>query len=152
MGDSKITTGGCMCGEIRFEATGDPLDVGYCHCSDCRGFTGAPVVTWVVFDAENVRFLGNQRKHFESSPGIRWGFCDSCGSSLTWEAISNRHPGKSIIEFHIGTFDDPEGFVPDRHWFEFERLPWFEVADNLPRFEKMDIGVTPTHSGPRSKI
>ena len=63
-----------------------------------------------------------------------------------------RYEGKFIIEFHIGAFDDPGPYVPDRHWMEFERLPWFDVADNLPRFEKLDIGVEPTHIGPRKKI
>ena len=142
-------TGGCMCGEVRFETTGEPSDVAYCHCSDCRGFTGAPVVTWVVFEAQNVHFVQGNRKTFESSPGIYWGFCANCGSSLTWEAKSMRYEGKSIIEFHIGTFDDPNPYIPDRHWMEFERLPWFDIADNLPRFERLDIGIAPTHSGPR---
>lgn len=150
MVDSKTLTGGCMCGAIRFEVTHDPLDVAYCHCSDCRGFTGAPVVTWVAFDARHVRYLKGERKTFESSPGINWGFCDNCGSSLSWEAVSMRYSGKPIIEFHIGTFDAPETFMPDRHWFEGERLAWFDIADKLPRFQKLDVDVEPTHHGPRN--
>jgi hypothetical protein len=140
-----------MCGAVRFEAKGEPSDVAYCHCTDCRGFTGAPVVTWVVFMAQDVQFTQGTRKTFESSPEINWGFCDKCGSSLTWEANSKRYDGKPIFEFHIGTFDDPSSFVPDRHWMEFERLPWFDVADNLPRYEKLDIGVTLSHSGPKKQ-
>ena len=150
MGDPKITTGGCMCGAIRFESTGEPLDVAYCHCTDCRGFTGAPVVTWVAFDAKQVNFLEGKHKTFESSSGIRWGFCENCGSSLSWEAVSMRYSGKEIIEFHIGTLDHPEEFIPDRHWFEGERLAWFDVADNLPRYQEFDIEVEPTHWGPRN--
>ena len=147
--DEKVN-GGCMCGAVRFEATGNPINVAYCHCSDCRGFTGAPVVTWIAFYTEQVRFIRGECKIYESSPGIGWGFCDQCGTSLSWEGNSFRYAGKSITEFHISTLDNPENYVPDRHWFEGERLPWFDVADKLPRYSKLDGGdKEPTHHGPR---
>ena len=150
MASDEIVNGGCMCGAVRYEAIGKPVDVAYCHCSDCRGYTGAPVVTWVAFETQKVRFISGERKIFESSPGIGWGFCDLCGTSLTWEGNSFRYSGTSITEFHISTLDKPEKYVPDRHWFEGERLPWFDVADNLPRYHKLDFdGKQPTHHGPR---
>ncbi len=48
MGDNHGTvTGGCMCGAVRYEAIGELLGVGHCHCASCRRHTGAPVVTFV---------------------------------------------------------------------------------------------------------
>ena len=47
-------TGGCLCGAVRYEATGDPIVTGYCHCADCRRNSGAPVVTLVMFEAGQV--------------------------------------------------------------------------------------------------
>jgi hypothetical protein len=29
-------TGGCLCGNVRIEASGLPYRVGLCHCLDCR--------------------------------------------------------------------------------------------------------------------
>jgi hypothetical protein len=70
---------------------------------------------------------------------------------LTWQAESLRYPGKHITEFYIGTLDDPSAHTPDRHWFECERIGWFDTADDLPRFSKLDgDGVEPVHIGPRS--
>lgn len=132
--DEKVK-GGCICGAVRYEAIGKPENVTYCHCTDCRGITGAPVVAWVAFETQKVSFTKGERKIYESSPGIGWGFCDRCGTSLTWEG---EFFGKIITEFHISTLDNAEDFVPDRHWYDCERLPWFDVADNLPRYHIFD--------------
>jgi len=53
MGDddaSVVTTGRCMCGDIRFEYRGAPIETGHCHCESCRRHTSAPFVTYVVID------------------------------------------------------------------------------------------------------
>ena len=147
-GEEKIK-GGCMCGAVRYEASGEPVDVAYCHCESCRKHSGAPAVVWVAFDTNQIRFVGEARKIFESSPGVERAFCGQCGTPLTWEAKSLRFPGRHITEFFISTLDTPEKFVPDRHWFAGEQLSWFEVADDLPRYQEIDIGVEPTHTGPK---
>jgi len=35
--------GACFCGAVTFEAQGAPLDMGYCHCNDCRSWSGGPI-------------------------------------------------------------------------------------------------------------
>ena len=62
--------GGCLCGAVRYEARGAPLGVGYCHCRSCRHHTGAPVVAYVEFAAQHVRFSGAGRSTYASSPGV----------------------------------------------------------------------------------
>jgi len=147
MADDEKVTGGCMYGAIRYEATGQPINVAYCHCTDCRGYTGAPVVVWAAFETRKVRFTKGERKQYESSPGRNWGFCNQCGTSLTWEGESF---GNTVTELHISSLDSPEKFVPDRHWYDCERIPWFDVADKLPRYHTFDYGGNePTHHGPK---
>jgi len=135
-----------MCGAARYEARGEPLEIGHCHCPSCHQHTGAPIVTYVVFDADKVRFYGHERSIYKSSPGVRRAFCGQCGTALTWEGIFEEN---AIVEFHIGTLDEPENFVPDRHWHHVKRIGWFDVADDLPRYRGVGMkDEEPYHYGP----
>lgn len=144
---APLTAGGCMCGAIRFKSEGAPLAVAHCHCEDCRSHTGAPVVTYVVFKSTEVHFLEGERKIYESSPGIGRAFCGDCGTPLSWEGFSNVFEA-DIVEFYISLFDEPETFIPDRHWFHRERIGWFDVADNLPRHRRLGLEEAPYRRGP----
>ena len=63
-----------------------------------------------------------------------------------------RYDGIHITEFHISTLDSPEQFTPTKHWFDEERIGWFEVADDLPRYSQLDyLHSEPTHIGPKSR-
>lgn len=136
--------GGCHCGAIRYEATGEPLYVPYCHCASCRGTTGAPVVMFVMFGASAVQFTSGERKVYNSSPGVRRTFCQECGTPLSYEG---NWGGKAIIEVYVSTLDDPAAFVPDRHVMYGERIPWFDVADQLPRYNGSSTGAQPDSYG-----
>ncbi len=37
----KIRTGGCLCGAVRYEVSGEPYIAGLCHCTKCRKLTGS---------------------------------------------------------------------------------------------------------------
>ena len=125
--------GGCLCGAVRYQTSAAPFAINYCHCESFRKHNGAPVVTLAGYQADNVTFSGEKRKTYESSPGATKAFCGHCGTPLTWEGDGDELG--QIIELHISTFDKPELMVPTSHAFEPERLPWFEIADDLPRYE-----------------
>ena len=130
-GTTDNATGGCMCRAVRYEATGEPFLVSHCHCLSCRRHTGAPVVTLLGYTADQVRFTGDERRIYESSPGVGRAFCGKCGTPLTWEG--NDDELGPLFEIHISTLDTPEAFVPTSHGFYPERIAWFDIADNLPR-------------------
>jgi len=125
--EKQITDGGCLCGAIRYRAIGEPEGSGYCHCKSCRHHTGAPVVAYVVYSAEQVNWLTGDRGRYQSSPGKFRAFCRDCGTSLTFE-------DDELIEFHISTLDSPNDFPPNEHTHCVERIAWLELADSLPRF------------------
>ncbi len=62
------------------------------------------------------------------------GFCRNCGSRLTW--ISPDREDWTVV--WAGSLDHPERIVPTEHLCVESQLPWFEVADNLPRQRSED--------------
>ncbi|RYC32796.1 GFA family protein [Lichenibacterium minor] len=104
-------TGGCLCGDLRFRTSGQPLRVGLCHCIDCRKHHGALFYAAAIFPEGSVEIEGEHRdfrgRHF----------CPTCGSS-----VFARVPGE--IEVHLGSFDEPDRFTPSYENWTARREAW----------------------------
>ena len=123
------TTGRCLCGDLTYEFAGEPLWIAYCHCDSCRRQTSSVVATFVGLDAKHFRYTRGTPAKYASSPGVTRSFCSRCGSPMSFEGA--KWPGE--IHIYLGTLSDPSAFVPTSHVHVAEKLPWFDVADNLPR-------------------
>jgi len=135
-----------MCGAVSYATTGAPSRVLHCHCHSCRQHTGSPVATLVVLKADQVTFSGEPRRIYASTPGVGRSFCGNCGTSLTWEIdFGDEGP---ICAIHISTFDTPDVLTPTGHTFYPERISWFDVADDLPRYEGFAKGGSLLRHGP----
>lgn len=121
--------GRCLCGDVRFVAEGPAKWTGYCHCGSCRRHTGAPVAAYAGFETSKVRFTGTPLAFYESSPGVRRGFCGRCGSTLTYEG--DRWPGE--VHLHVGAFDDPGSLAPTGQAFVEERISWVDLPTGQGR-------------------
>jgi hypothetical protein len=118
--------GGCLCGAVRFIATGQPKGVYWCHCQSCRKHSGAPASVFVAFEHTAYTVTKGEITKFDSTPGrTRRGFCARCGSTLTCESASL--PNET--HFHVGAFDQAARFAPTRHVFPGERLAWVHLDD-----------------------
>ncbi|PQA86091.1 GFA family protein [Hyphococcus luteus] len=113
-------SGGCQCGAARFEATSDPKFISNCHCKACRKATGAAFSTWVGFNNENVRWVTDEPSFYESSEGVRRGYCAKCGTPLTY--AGDKWAGET--HFLIGVMDKPEEYAPEGDAFPDEALSW----------------------------
>jgi hypothetical protein len=123
--------GACLCGVLRFDATFPSKWVAHCHCSMCRRAHGAAFVTWAGFEDARVRIEDTRAtlRWFVSSPGAERGFCGACGSTLFFR--SSRWPGE--LHLVVANFDDPLDRAPQAHVFYDSHVPWFEIADALPK-------------------
>jgi hypothetical protein len=115
-------------------------------CRSCRKHNGTAVVALAGYKDDQVSWSGDKRQIYASSPGQRRAFCGKCGTPLTWEGDGGKLG--PIFELHISTFDEPDLLVPTAHAFEHERISWFDVADNLPRYQGFIDGSAPLRHGP----
>ncbi|WP_132313242.1 GFA family protein [Martelella mediterranea] len=98
-------TGGCICGDVRFSAVPKSMEMGACHCSLCRrwsggaGFLGVECGTSVK--VENEAALGV----YPSSEYGERVFCKTCGSTLFW-----RMQDGSDTVVSSQAFDDADAF------------------------------------------
>ena len=123
-----MAKGHCLCGQIRFETSGEPRWVCYCHCASCRRHTASPVSCFVNFNTKNVQF-DSPCSTFASSEGVTRSFCSRCGTPIAYQ--TERRADE--IDLYINAFDEPEAFTPRKHVFYAEHIPWFDVKDELPR-------------------
>jgi hypothetical protein len=124
-------TGGCLCGELRYEIRGDPLGVGYCHCRWCQRQSGAPFLVFARFHAGNLIWTRGKVATYASSREVERGFCSRCGSTLTFA-----RPVRKEISIAVGSLDDPNRFEPRRHIFTDHQVPWLHIDDRLPRHKR----------------
>jgi len=143
-----LVEGHCLCGAIGFAYGGAPNWMRHCHCESCRRATSSPMTTWISVPRAAFRFTRGEARYFLSSQGVRRGFCADCGSQLTYENASI----PDEIHLYAASLADPSSAIPTCHVFVNEQLPWFEVADDLPRFATTSRGgAKPLRHGPAPK-
>ena len=138
MSDGETLTGRCRCGAVRF-STGPAIRVSYCHCSDCRKATAAPVSVFVEIDPETLAIEGDPAAF--RTPNVTRSFCGACGTPLAY--ADERLEGR--LWLMLGALDAPERLVPEIHAFFDETLPWLHMADDLPR--ETGFSVPRPHAG-----
>lgn len=129
MPEDKVE-GGCQCGAVRYNVTGEPLMAAICHCTMCRRAHAAPAVAWAMYQQEHVHFSQAQPKLYASSAEAQRGFCENCGTQIMFSA--SFLPG--LIDIAVGSLDNPQLVTPTLHYWHSEHLAWAEFADGLPRF------------------
>ena len=125
---NTFVTGRCYCGACRLEITGSAETSAYCHCSDCRRWTGAPVAAFAAFPETALRVTGPVRDG-AAPDGVARQICGDCGSPLS--ATFAYLPGQIYIP--LGILDQAQDLEPMMHCHSDAQLRWLALDDDLPR-------------------
>ena len=115
-------TGGCQCGAVRFRATALGR-ASICHCRRCQKAFGGlfgPLVT-----AKGLEWTRGEPKRFASSNVAKRGFCEACGTPLTYEYEGG-------IDVAIGALDDPNLAPPTVQLNLADKLAVYDELHRLP--------------------
>ncbi len=116
-------TGGCLCGAVRFAATGSPYRVGLCHCLDCRKHSGAPFHASAIFPQGAVAIEGETRAYAGRH------FCPRCGSAVFARTGDE-------VELSLGAFDAPNVLAPTYESWTVRREAWLPPFPLARRYER----------------
>ena len=135
MADASLT-GGCLCGEVRFEITEPPRAAGYCHCTRCQGRTGSAASAQAWVDGRTFRLVrGEERvtcwRHADG--GFEKCFCARCGAHL----FSRNPVDPTQMSVRMSAFDGDPGVRPSWRAYVAYAAPWEPIPDDgLPRYEE----------------
>ncbi|MBT2339317.1 MULTISPECIES: GFA family protein [Pseudomonas] len=115
-------TGGCLCGNVRIEASGRPYRVGLCHCLDCRKHHGALFFAAAMFPETAVIIEGETRDYAGRF------FCPRCGSSVFTRSGDE-------IEVHLGSLDAPDQLIPTYECWTRRREGWLPPFAHMKQYE-----------------
>lgn len=116
-------TGGCLCGNVRFVASGRPYRVGLCHCLECRKHHGALFHASAIF-AEDAVVIEGETRNYEG----RF-FCPNCGSSVYSRSGDE-------IEVNLGSLDAPDQLVPGYELWTARREAWLPEFPHMKTYER----------------
>jgi hypothetical protein len=126
--------GGCLCGAVRYESSGEPVFSLQCHCRDCQRQSGAAHVPAVRMPSAGFRITKGSPKTYvaraDSGNTISRVFCGDCGTPL-YVQVSTR---PDIVGIRVTTFDDPSWFKPDANIFTKSAQPWDFLDPAVPHF------------------
>ncbi len=132
-------TGGCYCGENRFEISASAVDTHHCHCSICRRLQGAAFVTLSIFPRNAFKWsAGGDLATYDSSGSVHRHRCKKCGSPLTITFEGHEQFGDliAIMRANLDAECEPDHPVETlRHAFWPDKVGWLPIQDDLKKVD-----------------
>jgi hypothetical protein len=123
-------TGGCQCGAVRYALSMKPVGTHFCHCRMCQRAVGNVFATLAPVHRDKVRWTHAAPSMFRSSSAAQRGFCDKCGTPLTFGYDKSKW-----LCVTVGSLDDPTLVKPTVHYGIESQLHWLHLHEELPREE-----------------
>lgn len=126
--------GSCLCGEVRFNITGEIQDIIHCHCSLCRKSSGTAYATNGFVAVSDLQFVSGAQNlgEFELRPGKKRHFCVRCASPI----YSSNSQDPRRVRLRLGVLDSDITERPISHNFVTSKANWENLDEDLPRYER----------------
>jgi len=129
------TTGGCLCGAIRYSLDAQVTALRACHCTHCQKSSGTgSSVNAVVPGSAFTLTQGVPRRYAaraDSGRTLLRFFCGDCGSPI----YSQRENSPERMVVRAGTFDDSSAMKITTHIWTKSARAWSHIdpdAEQLP--------------------
>lgn len=135
MSDTTLS-GRCLCGNVRYEASGTPMRFVHCHCERCRRASGTGHATNLLLKPGKVDWKGTESAvtRFKLPEAERFGtaFCSTCGGHLP-------RVGGDLVVIPAGSLDSEPEIEPQGRIFWSSRAAWSCSGDDLPSYTEYPV-------------
>jgi hypothetical protein len=128
-------TGGCQCGQIRYEIQAEPLTLYACHCQECQKQSSSAFGMSMPVPRDAVVILQGQPKQWQrvsdSGREVTCLFCGECGTRLFHNPARNCE----ITNVKPGTLDDTSWLKPTGNLWTQSSQKWVTLSDQMLNYE-----------------
>ena len=130
---SRMLSGRCLCGAVRYVVADEFLYAANCHCSNCRRATGSAFKPFAGVERDKLRIAEGGRNVMifgdaNSAHDVR---CRVCGS-LLYSVVREG----AYVHVAMGSLVDDPTIRPAMHIFVGSKARWFTITDDLPQYEE----------------
>ena len=127
-------TGRCLCGDISYRLTAEPVGSRVCWCANCQRISSNGTVN-AIFPTQAIEISGTPNEYTstaDSGNDVRRRFCPRCGCHLFSD--SSGRPGLTVVR--LGTLDDPSSIKPTANIWSASAPSWACLDPALERIER----------------
>ena len=125
--------GSCLCGAVSYVIDGPIHNARYCHCTNCRKFSGTAYAAWGLIETNHLSIAPSAAAgvtKYNSGGGLRV-FCAACGSPLWYEPAGlPQYRG-----IPLGAVDSADVPKPQMHVWTKSKVSWISMPDDVPTHE-----------------
>lgn len=134
-------SGGCQCGNLRYEVRAEPLSIYVCHCTECQRQSGSAFAMSMIVPRPALVILSGKPQRWsrttERGNVLDGDFCPTCGTRLAHYP----HINERVAILKPGTLDETRWLVPVGHIWTRSAQPWVHIPQDSVIFEgHPDIG------------
>ncbi len=128
--------GSCLCGAVKYEASGEAKRFMHCHCTRCRKATGTGHASNMFLQPGSLKWTSGEEqvRAYKVPEALRFTntFCATCGGRLP------RQPaGTDMVVIPAGSLDTEAPMKPQGRIFYGSRAGWSCGGDALPAFDEL---------------
>lgn len=137
-----VLQGSCLCGAVKYQATGEPSRFYHCHCSRCRKATGTGHATNMFLIDADLEFTSGEalvsRYKIPEAERFTRQFCSNCGSS-----VARAVPEINAVVIPAGSLDSEPPLRPQARIYWDSRATWSCSDETLPHFAELPGWIWP---------
>jgi hypothetical protein len=131
MSSTKSYQGACFCDAVKFEVSGEPVAMGYCHCESCRHWSAGPVNAFTLWPSNALKVTRGADKigTYSKTPASFRKWCKLCGGHLFTD-----HPGWGLVDIYAALLPQL-AFSPGVHVHYQESV--LHIHDGKPKMKDL---------------